>query len=276
MKSTIPNLRKNNRLADEAVAKFREEFRDGSKSFSDFSNLKHKFPFHGFVKCETDNFSWVMFSAADDLVAMQYHWFGKNGYERETVKLWEDLCAKASCVLDIGGYTGMMSVVAALASNNSKVHYFEPMERIVERAQINFRSNKVNNRIIIHNIAVSDVDEEKTINLYRPENFLGTGSSLTEKPNKDVVTATRVRARCLDPMFTDEKVDVIKLDVEGHELQALRGMMNVLVRDKPQMIIEIWPHEYADVMRVFDGLEYKLERLDGKDGQVSNFYATSR
>ena len=42
----------------------------------------------------------------------------------------------------------------------------------------------------------------------------------------------------LDDLIIDDKVSFIKMDIEGHELSALEGMINMLMRDKPKIWIE--------------------------------------
>jgi len=183
------------------------------------------------------------------------------------------LCAQANCILDVGGYTGMMSIVAAMVNENAKIHYFGPMERIVERAQINFRINGIQSKIQVHPVAVSNKAGALKINLYRPDNFLGTGSSLSEKPGKEVITEKLISTVSLDPIFFNEKIDIVKLDVEGHEIEALHGMRNIIQRDRPKVIVEVWPHEETELMDFFRQHEYKLERLEGIDGGVCNYFA---
>jgi len=67
----------------------------------------------------------------------------------------------------------------------------------------------------------------------------------------DYMGSTLVQAIRLDDFFFMERVGVIKVDVEGHELAVLRGAMNLLRRDRPRLILECHD-EYdksADAMR---------------------------
>lgn len=50
-------------------------------------------------------------------------------------------------VLDIGGYSGLMPVLAALSHPDTSVSLFEPMDRTVERAIINVKANGVLDRV---------------------------------------------------------------------------------------------------------------------------------
>jgi len=52
-----------------------------------------------------------------------------------------------------------------------------------------------------------------------------------------------VQARALDNLFNElkiKKVNVIKIDVEGAELEVLKGLVNTLEKHSPTVIVEIW------------------------------------
>ncbi|MEM8855598.1 MAG: FkbM family methyltransferase, partial [Pseudomonadota bacterium] len=61
----------------------------------------------------------------------------------------------------------------------------------------------------------------------------------------------------------DAPIGCIKLDVEGHEMQALKGMADIIARDRPSLIVEIWPHERDELMAFFQAHDYRREQLQG-------------
>ena len=93
------------------------------------------------------------------------------------------------------------------------------------------------NNIEIHNIGLSDKDETAT--LFRGEagqtaNMVAGGSWQNEE--------IEVESRSLDSFVEShsvEKIDFIKCDVDGYEMQVLNGMTGVLKRFSPKILVEI-------------------------------------
>lgn len=54
-----------------------------------------------------------------------------------------------------------------------------------------------------------------------------------------------------------EPVGFIKMDVEGWEDQALRGAENTIKRDRPNLLVELWPQQMPDAARRIEGLGYR-------------------
>jgi len=259
----------------ERVAQFRVDYADGRATFDDFSKLKHEFPYIGFVPCSAGGIDFVIFHANDDIVGWEYLWFGDDHYERDIVGQWIAWCraAERGAVLDIGGYTGLMSVLAAKANPNLRVHLFEPMARTVERAKINVYANYVRSQVKLHNKAASDVAGEAKINLYRNEDFLGTGNSIYDKKLeiRDVKIIETVR---VDDLLPAAHPSVVKVDVEGHELSCLRGMEAMVKRSRPQMVVEVWEHTRDDVLALLRTWGYECVPFEDPGGRVVNYACT--
>lgn len=62
----------------------------------------------------------------------------------------------------------------------------------------------------------------------------------------------------IDTYFKDKHVDMIKMDIEGAELDALKGGINVIKRDRPLLAISIY-HRIRDFYEI---PEYLMQRLD--------------
>ncbi|GAB4395187.1 MAG: hypothetical protein OHK0053_00770 [Microscillaceae bacterium] len=75
-----------------------------------------------------------------------------------------------------------------------------------------------------------------------------------------------------------EKIDLIKLDVETHEAEVLKGMENYLARFTPTFLIEILTQEVAkEVNKLFSGLGYLFFDIDeiGAPKQVPSIERSS-
>jgi len=72
--------------------------------------------------------------------------------------------------------------------------------------------------------------------------------------------------------------DVIKIDVEGHEVKVLRGLKETITRDKPLIFLEVHPSRIgldgdsmADLIAVLDALAYSAEEVGGGRIPIADF-----
>jgi len=268
--SQLQQIDKQNNRTLKKIAAFRKDYAQNKTDFNAFSLLKHKHPFFGFVPCQAASTDFTLFHANDDVVAWEYLWFGADQYETEIVTTWIQWCKESSLVYDIGAYTGLMSILAALSNKETQIHLFEPMDRTIERAKINIKANYVEQSIQLHNKAASDSEHEASINLYREENFLGPGNSIYDK-NLPILDVKKIQCIKIDDYLPDLKPTIIKIDVEGHEKECLAGMIETIKRSRPKMIIEVWEHTRKEVLSQLTELGYECTPFEKKEVRVMNY-----
>lgn len=242
----------------------------------DLAQRQRAAPYFGILPCRAGGIDFVMLHAHDDVVARDYLWLGADGYEGDIVRTWIDWCRSPGVVLDIGAYSGLMSILAARAHPDNEVHLFEPMERTVERANVNVKLNGLGPRITRHAVAASDNSGTAEICLYRDADFLGTGNSIGAKDGLEVVDTSIIRTVRLDEYMPDVVPSVVKVDVEGHELACLHGMKGAIERGRPKMIVEVWAKTRAEVLGLLDGWGYDCARVEDVARGVENYIALPR
>jgi FkbM family methyltransferase len=153
-----------------------------------------------------------------------------NGY-------WEYWVAQAvtrllhsdTVFLDVGANFGFYSVLAgAVTENQATIHAIEANPNIERHLNLTFALNGLKGRI--HKIAAwneSGVNLSFTIPCDEPKNASVTGCRATEEQS---IQAT-VGASRLDDVFAGQKVDVIKVDVEGAEYQVWQGMRGLFAQN---------------------------------------------
>ena len=144
-------------------------------------------------------------------------------------------------VLDIGAHNGFYTLVASQAVGTAgHVYSFEPSPR--ERAALlkHLRLNRCAN-VTPQDFALGEENTES--NLY-VANGRATGCNSLKPPVVKYQTSpTPVRVRRLDDWLNEQKldrVDFIKLDVEGGELGVLKGAKHLLERQpRPTILVEV-------------------------------------
>ena len=89
-------------------------------------------------------------------------WAGyAENWDRESLRIWRELCREAETVLDVGANTGVYALAAEALNPQARVIAFEPVQRVCEKLQTNATLN--GGRIKVENIAVSDHDGTATL-----------------------------------------------------------------------------------------------------------------
>ena len=198
------------------------------------------------------------------------YWSKKHLFEKDTATIFFEKAAKARTVLDIGANFGYYTYLAAAAEPEGKVVAFEPIKYLAEKIKENAGQNGFD-QVVVLNKAVSNKKGEFPfyINTKSP-----TMSTLTLEEGQDnsiyeKVTVDLIR---IDDFVEENKitgVDLIKIDVEEHEPEALEGMKKLLERDKPDVICEILPVDSQDKAEKRDRLVSILARYGYKSYWIS-------
>lgn len=173
-------------------------------------------------------------------------------------------------MLDVGAHVGYYAMIAALSSPKAKVHAFEPVPPIHARLAVNHRANAIKN-LELHQKGVSDHTGFADINIRFPlASLLSTGSSLEgfDKPLASAFT-TRIQLVTLDETLGNTPVDLIKIDVEGHEPSVLDGARHLIKRDRPVIILEaLATMPLAELTEHFTGLDYTYRWIAEADRRL--------
>jgi FkbM family methyltransferase len=138
--------------------------------------------------------------------------------------------------LDIGAHWGLYALLARQSGMFDRILAFEPDPTNYGQLQANLFLNDATTAIEALQLATSD--RERTFGL-----SLGTyrnrgGTQVVELGQADQVTCRAIRVdHQLD--FAD-KLLVIKMDVEGHEMEAIEGLVGLLAKNRCVLQVEIW------------------------------------
>ena len=202
-----------------------------------------------------EEYGFSVFLRCDDYAVARPLLFTDH-YEENVAKTLQRYLRIDSVFIDIGANIGFFSLLAARIAPKGKVLSFEPDRNNFKLLSTAILYNGLENIISAYPVAVSDQDD--TIVLSDLGSSKNTGARFTAK---DISTLRplvhgpdpffeRVKAVSLDNFISDQNVDLIKIDIEGYEPFAFRGMEQILNRYKPVVIVEFAPGNLMDVGNV--------------------------
>jgi len=171
-------------------------------------------------------------------IQQQIFWYGY--YEKELGYLLKKIVKPEDVFLDLGANIGYFSLLVANNSPSVKVISFEPVAGLFQNMNDNISLNNIKN-ISTVNAAVGEISEENELFVSAPDNL---GMSSFHQPENYSGKKEKVKVVAIDDWVKTSglsKIDVIKLDIEGSELAALKGMKEVLQKQKPVLIVEVNP-----------------------------------
>jgi FkbM family methyltransferase len=176
-------------------------------------------------------------------------YFSKPYYERNNVDFLRRKLLPGMTFVDIGAHIGYFSLLASLLVGKAgKVISFEPERHNYSELKKNIILNKCTN-IDIYNIGLSDREgfQKLYINPYNDG-----GHSLVEfKQYKSKYSSISVGLISLDSFcvkcYPHREINFVKIDVEGHQIAVLQGMLGILTSYKPTILIEYG--EYAEQIK---------------------------
>jgi len=165
-------------------------------------------------------------------------------YEPATTRLFERLLTPGQTVLDVGAHVGYFTLLAArLVGPSGKVYAFEAAPRNYELLAKNIALNGYRQ---VTAIAGAVTEQAGPYRLYLSRLDNGFHSLFELKlPEPETQEVIEVRGFTLDAFLAEQgwpRVDFLKMDIEGGELAALRGMQEFLRRSPDvKLLIEFCP-----------------------------------
>ena len=167
-------------------------------------------------------------------------------YEMGTLNLLKEFLHDGDTFVDVGANIGLMSLFAAQrVRKKGKVIAFEPHEDTRGIAHHNLEINGLESLVELRSEGVGARSETKILH----DNWsVNRGAASLIHGDKEGGKAIDIVA--LDQIIGEDDVKVIKIDVEGYELEALKGAQRILKRPIPPILIvecteETEYHEYT-------------------------------
>jgi FkbM family methyltransferase len=201
---------------------------------------------------EADNLLWLARPGSDD-------WTGYADHEPWLKPLFDDLLPDGGVLLDVGAHVGRWTV--RLAGRAGHVVAVEANPATASTLRRHLAMNDVTNVTVVE---VAAWDERARLRLWDPNGLVeGGGTRTLPASNGDgTVEAVRLDAHrpTLDALAAAGRLDLVKVDLEGADIHALRGMAGILATYRPALLIECHDlygyYERADLEQALADLGY--------------------
>lgn len=145
--------------------------------------------------------------------------------------------------IDIGANQGEFSLFASKYIKSGKILSFEPVKENFERLKTNLELNQITN-CKIFNYGLSDTNcilPVYTDTSAKEGGGINEGLSTIFKSENKNFFEEQIELKVFDEIFGSsiERIDFIKIDIEGSELFALKGLEKSIIKHKPEILIEI-------------------------------------
>lgn len=167
-----------------------------------------------------------------------------------------------ACFVDIGAHIGKYTIKLGRQPADFVIA-LEPDRKNFALLKKNIEINNLSNILCINKAAFFQKTKRP---LYISS--IGDGShSLFKQP--DQVESEIVETDTLDNIFAElkytGKVDLIKIDAEGSEVEVIYGATETISKNKPDLIIEIWknnPQNLIKIEEILSKLDYQVRKID--------------
>jgi FkbM family methyltransferase len=214
------------------------------------------------------------------------HIYWKGRYAASVLALLGRLLIDPEMVMfDVGANEGEETVFAAKRLTSGLVYGFEPNADVYKILAENIRLNG------FHNVRLVQLGMDRqagNLPLYGPavrdsDGTINNGlATIFPREGIDRAIGT-IKLTTLDDFVAEERVarlDILKIDVEGAELNVLQGGNRVLSEYRPVVILEVWQHDVrsADVLRYVMSKGYSIHNIseDGLTVPISDLAHTTR
>jgi FkbM family methyltransferase len=161
-----------------------------------------------------------------------------TGFDRKDCRILRRLVNPGSVIVDAGANVGYFSLLfAKWIRSEGVVHAFEPFPGTADRFERNLKLNTTLQRsVILHRSALSDFVGSTNMSIPDKKNL---GCNYLGHEGENEVGVTTLDEFCVKQQLN--RLDLLKVDVEGSEVALLRGAEQTIRRFRPILMIEVNP-----------------------------------
>ncbi|MGH3614024.1 MAG: FkbM family methyltransferase [Pseudonocardia sp.] len=176
---------------------------------------------------------------------------------------------------DVGANVGVVALhLARRVGLSGSVHAFEPVSSIRRRLTENTERNGLSTTVKIHPAALSN-GSGRAVMAVADETATNQGqASLVNSDNPQLVISTEITTITIDEFVESngvDRLDFLKVDIQGAELLLLEGGSRVFTELSPQILMEVSPEDLGgmgknsrDLLEAVEAYGYRIYELDSR------------
>lgn len=183
-----------------------------------------------------------------------------NFYEIDMLQDIAKRTPKGSSIIDVGANIGNHSIYFGMFCDAGKVISFEPQPFVFDILSKNIKLNDLENKVRVFQLGIGSEQGHANLQVVDSKNLGMTKLSSDSKGKVEIVT--------LDDFFENnfeiDNVSVLKIDVEGMEIEVLKGAIKTIIKYKPFIYAEAGDHEsYVKLDEFLSSYGYiKIDRFN--------------
>ena len=205
--------------------------------------------------------------------------FFYNNYEKKQINFLISKIKEANphCFIDIGANSGIYSLHVANNFPKLKIFSFEPVKETFLKLKKNILLNKNTENILVFNFGLSDQNCSLKMKALRKNGYIQQGGFSVIDKNDDV-SSLNLHTNFFEFKKGDEQLNIknntifIKIDVEGHELSVLNGMIKLIKNNNIFMQIEIFDSLFEKTNSFLTKNNFKIIHKIYSDGKMDYYY----
>lgn len=197
-------------------------------------------------------------------------WYATEGVERSALEALNTFLPKNGVFVDVGANIGLFTVAAAKhLSPRGRVVAFEPGHRARQLLDTNLRRHNVTTNVEVRSEAAGETHSTQAFLEYENTQVSGLGPAPDVFTPGRVVSDSDVRVVPLSEAIAGP-VNMVKIDVEGFEIEVLRGATDLIERSPDLVILfEVNPtaltasgRTIEELVELFPPSEWDLRLID--------------
>lgn len=181
-----------------------------------------------------------------------------------------EMCRNKHCVVDVGAHIGLVTMpMSSVIAKNGRVVAVEPAAMNLKYLREHLAKNYIDN-VDLYDCLLGG-EEKQNIAFFEQNTATGMNSVVVKKNHNHYIKKYKDQ-KTLDVIFQENALapEVIKIDVEGAEINVLRGAINTIKKYQPIIFLSVHPAEIKLLRQSLDELKtlilslgYRAMNIDG-------------
>ncbi|GHB37294.1 FkbM family methyltransferase [Mongoliitalea lutea] len=173
-----------------------------------------------------------------DLIGWTLFFFGE--YEKLTNKILLDYVKEGDVVIEAGANIGTETLlISKLVGAEGKIFAFEPSPHVFEKLTCNVKLHTIYNNVQLFDCALGEEDSTITFYVF-PKKYhnSGIGGKYSNWENTIPITVPQLSLDSWAAKHQPNRIDFIKMDIQGAELDLLHGSSKLISTYRPKIFLE--------------------------------------